>query len=97
MCQICTTWKYISAASACRCRHLHVLRREQRTPAIASVGEHAARKREEDDRQLLQERIEAEEERRVGQRQHQPVLRHDLHPGADARGAGAEPLDTKSR
>ena len=36
----------------------------QRAPAIVAVGEHAADEREQDDRQLLQEGVEAEEERR---------------------------------
>ena len=72
--------------------HLHVLRGDQRPTAIAPVGEHAADEREEDDRELLQERVEAEVERRVRKRQHEPVLRDDLHPRADARRAGAEPL-----
>jgi len=87
----------MSAGEHARRRHLHALRRDQRPAAIVAVREHAADEREQDDRQLLQKRVEAEEERRVGQRQHQPVLRDDLHPGADARGAGAEPLDAKNR
>ena len=37
---------------------------EQRPPAIVAIGEDAADEREQDDRQLLQERVEAEEERR---------------------------------
>ena len=52
-----------------------------------------ADEREQDDRQLLQERVETEVEgRRVGQRDDEPVLGDDLHPRADARGAGANPL-----
>jgi hypothetical protein len=75
--------------------HLHDLRRDERAPAIVAVGEDAADERKQDDRQLLQERIEPEEERRVRQRNDEPVLRDDLHPRADARGAGANPLDTE--
>ena len=37
---------------------------EQRPPAVVAVGEHAADEREQHDRQLLQERVEPEEERR---------------------------------
>ena len=76
--------------------HLDALRDDQGPPAIVAVGEHAADEREQDDRQLLQERVEPEEERRrIGQRNDQPVLRDDLHPRADARRAGAEPLDAE--
>jgi len=42
-----------------------------------------------------QERIEAEKERGIGQREDQPVLRDDLHPRADRRTAGADPLDAE--
>ena len=52
-----------SSASVARRRHLDVLRRQQRPPAIVAIGEHAADEREQDDRQLLQERVEAEVER----------------------------------
>ncbi len=75
--------------------HLDVLRRHQRLAAVVAIGEHAADEREEDDRQLLQERVEAEVERRIGQREDQPVLRDDLHPRADGRTAGADPLDAE--
>ena len=43
--------------------HLDVLRGEQRPPPVVPIGEHAADEREEHDRQLLQERVEAEEKR----------------------------------
>jgi hypothetical protein len=68
-------------------RHLQVLRRHEGAPPVVAIGEDAADQREQDDRQLLQERVEAQEERRIRQRDDQPVLRHDLHPRADARGA----------
>jgi len=42
--------------------------------------------------QLLQEGVETQVERRLRQREDEPVLRDDLHPRADARGAGAKPL-----
>ena len=76
-----------------RGRHLDVLRREQRLAPVVAIGEHAADEREEDDRELLQERVEAQVKRRSGQRQHEPVLRDDLHPGADRRAARPNPLD----
>ena len=75
--------------------HLDVLRGQERPAAITPVGEHTADEREEHDRQLLQERVEAEEKRGVCQREDEPVLRNDLHPGPDARGAGPEPLDAE--
>jgi hypothetical protein len=78
--------------------HLDVLRGQERAAAIVAIGEDAADQREEDDRQLLEEGVQPEEERTIGvgrQRHHQPVLRDDLHPGADARRAGANPLDAK--
>ncbi len=73
-------------------RHLQVLRCHEGPPPVVAIGEDAANQREQDDRQLLQEGVEAEEEGRIGQRDDEPVLRDDLHPRADARGAGAEPL-----
>ena len=66
-------------------------------PAIVAVGDDAADQREQQDRQLAHERVEAEEERRrgAGERDDQPRLRHLLHPRADARGQGAEPQQTE--
>jgi hypothetical protein len=62
-----------------------------------AIGDNPADEREEHDRQLLQECVEAQKKRRGGQRQreHQPVFGQALHPGADARGAGAEPEDAE--
>ena len=51
----------------------------------------AADQREEQDRQLAEEVVEPEVERRVGEVEDQPALRDLLHPGADRRGEGAEP------
>ncbi len=78
-----------------RREHLDVLRRQQRLAPVVAIGEHAADEREQDDRELLQERVEAEVERGIGQREDQPVLRDDLHPRADRRAAGADPLDAE--
>jgi hypothetical protein len=60
-----------------------------------AIGEYASDEREHDDRELLQERIEAEKERGIGQREDQPVLCDDLHPRADRRAAGADPLNAE--
>ena len=75
-----------------RRRHLDVLRGQERLASIAAVGQHAADEHEEHERQALEEPIEAKVERRTGERLDHPVLRGDLHPRADARAAGAEPL-----
>src|SRR5215831_15202079 len=48
-------------------RHLDVLRHHQRLAFVVAIGEDAADEREQDDRQLLQERVEAQVEGRVRQ------------------------------
>ena len=78
-----------------RRHHLDVLRRHQRLSSIAAVGQHAADEHEEHERQALEESVEAEEKGRSGQRLNHPVLRRHLRPRADARCAGAKPLDAK--
>ena len=95
MCQTWTLPKYTSAASDGGGGQLHPLRRHQREPPIVPIGDDPADEREQHDRQLLQKRVETEVERRRGQRQHQPVFGQALHPGADAREAGAEPEDAE--
>jgi hypothetical protein len=60
-----------------------------------TVGDDPADQREEHDRQLLQECIEPEKERRSRQGEHQPVFRQALHPCANARDAGAQPENAK--
>jgi hypothetical protein len=59
---------------------------------IAKRAAYAGDEREEHDRKLLQECIEAQEEGRSRQRQDHPVLRTELRPGADAGTAGTKPL-----
>ena len=54
-----------SAASVKAVGHLHVLRAEQQLPAIVAIGDDAADEREEQDRQLAEEIVEAEVERRT--------------------------------
>ena len=73
--------------------HLNALRREQQPPPVVAIGDDAADQREQQDGQLAEKRIEAQEERRrgAGDREHQPALRDLLHPGADGRGEGPEP------
>ena len=44
--------------------HLDALRHEQQLPAVVPIGHDAADQREEQDGQLAEERVEAEEERR---------------------------------
>ena len=78
-------------------RHLHVLRPEQQLPAIVAVGDDAADEREEQDRQLAEEVVEPEVERRFRQLEDQPALRDLLHPRADGRREGAEPEHPRNR
>src|ERR1035438_6560412 len=47
------------------------------------------------DETLPQEAFQAQHERRLGDRKDQPALRHDLHPRADRRSAGAKPKQAK--
>ena len=74
-----------------RRRHLDELRAEQHVAAIVAIGDDAADQREQQDRQLAEEVVEAEIERRVGQLEDEPRLGDLLHPVADGRGEGAEP------
>ena len=71
--------------------HLDELRADEQPLPIVAVGDDAAEEREEEDRQLSQEVVEPEIERRLGEVEHEPALRDFLHPGADGRGEGAEP------
>ena len=91
MCQTFTTFNANSSVSRKAQRHLHVLRPEQHAAAVDAVGDDAADQREQYDGDLAQETVEAQQKRRAGDGKHQPALRHDLHPGADRRSAGAEP------
>ena len=74
-----------------RRRHLHVLRDEEQLPAVVAIGDDAADHREEEDRQLAEEVVEPEVERRFREVENEPALRDLLHPGADGRGESAEP------
>ena len=44
--------------------HLDVLRHQQQLPPVATIGDHAADQRQEEDRHFAEKRIEAEVERR---------------------------------
>ena len=68
---------------------------EQQVAAIVAVGDDAADQRQQQDRQLAEEVVEAEVERRFGELEDEPALRDLLHPGADRRGEGAEPQDAE--
>jgi len=69
------------------------LRPEQQTTAVVPIGNHAAGEREQQDRQLTEKIVEPEEERRLGEVEHQPALRDLLHPRPDRRRERAEPED----
>ena len=75
--------------------HLDPLRHQQQPAPVAAVGHDAADQREQHDRQLAEEGVEPQEERRFGERQNEPGLGDALHPGADAGGEGAEPQDAE--
>ena len=74
-----------------RTRHLYVLRGEQDFPALDAVGHHAADQREQEDGNAAEKLVEREQEGGMAQAIDEPALGHDLHPGADARGAGTDP------
>src|ERR1039457_2832554 len=59
--------------------------------ACHAISHHAADQREQKDGNAAEKLIEREQERGVAEPVNQPALRDDLHPGADAGGAGANP------
>ena len=95
MCSTRTRAEEDQAGQGERRRHLDELRAEQHVPAVVAIGDDAADQREQHDRQLAEEIVEPEVERRVGQLEDQPGLRDLLHPVADGRGEGAEPQDAE--
>ena len=74
-----------------RACHLHVLRGEQNFPALDPVGHHAADQRKQKDGNAAEKLVQREQEGGMAQAIDKPALRHDLHPGANAGGAGADP------
>src|SRR5262252_4111661 len=75
----------------CCARHLDVLRDEENLPALDPVSHHAANQRKHENRDAAEELVEPEQERGMTQTIDEPALRYDLHPGANARGAGTDP------
>ena len=59
---------------------LHELRADEQPATVVPIGDHAADQRQQQDRQLADEGVQAEPERRSADRQDQPVLRDLLHP-----------------
>ena len=59
---------------------LHELRADEQPAPVVPIRDHAADQRQQQDRQLADEGVEAEPERRSADRQDQPVLRDLLHP-----------------
>ena len=78
-----------------RAAHLHVLGDEQDPVPLDPVGHHAADQREEEDGNAAEKLVERQQEGGMAQAIDEPALRHDLHPGADAGRAGAEPHQTE--
>jgi hypothetical protein len=71
--------------------HLHVLRAEQDTAAVHTIGQDPAEEGKHEKRRVAQKCVEAQQEGRSRHREDQPVLRHLLHPRPDTRGEGAHP------
>jgi hypothetical protein len=69
----------------------HSALEEQHQPALVHpVGHHAAVEGEQQDRQRAERRHQPDGERRIGELEHQPSLRHHLHPGSAERDELAE-------
>src|SRR5215471_3006072 len=71
--------------------HVYDSGREQNLPALDPVSHHAANQRKHENRDAAEELVEPEQERGMTQTIDEPALRYDLHPGANARGAGTDP------
>ncbi len=65
--------------------------------AVESIGHHAPHQGAGQDRYPLEHGVEAEKGRRVGQLEHQPARRDNLHPGADVGGELADPEQPEGR
>ena len=75
--------------------HLNVLRYQENSPALDAIGDHAANQRKQKNGNAAQKLIESQQKRRMAQTIDQPALGHDLHPGTDAGGTGANPHQPK--
>ena len=80
-----------------RAGHLDGLRRDQEAPPVRAVGGDSGQRREKKRRNRSRESHEPENESGVGQTQHEPALRHDLHPGPDVREKEADPVAAERR
>jgi hypothetical protein len=69
-----------------RQQHHDGLRDEEQAALVDAVCDHSAEEGYEEERNLPGEADDAEPERGVGERDHQPALGDILHPGADVRG-----------
>src|SRR5882762_7409847 len=76
-------------------RHLHVLRDQQDAPPLHAIRYHSANQREQEDWDAAKKLIQGKIEGRVADAINEPALGHDLHPGADAGGASANPHKAK--
>src|SRR5262249_10817314 len=75
--------------------HLDELGAQEDPPAVEPVGKYAAEEREQEERRVAQERVEAQPEGRARHREDQPVLGDLLHPGADRGREGPRPHEAK--
>ena len=91
MCQTCTRWKPTSSVSrnaqpiCTYCEPSSTWRRSMRSASTPPNSENRKIGRP------FEHLVERQQERGVGERVDQPALRDDLHPGADAGRARADP------
>ena len=78
----------VSRKAAPICTHWEI---EQHLAALDAVGNHAADQGKQKNGDTAEEGIEAEQEGRVGKLEDEPALGGNLHPRANAGGAGAYP------
>jgi hypothetical protein len=76
-------------------RHLDVLRGEQDTPSFHAVGDYAADKRKQKNRDATQKLVQRKQKRRMTEPIHKPALRDNLHPRSDARSTRANPHEAE--
>jgi hypothetical protein len=79
----------------CRTGHLDVLRTEQNVTPLDPIGNNASNQGKKEDGDSAEKLVESEVEGRVTELVNQPALRHNLHPRADAGGAGTDPHETE--
>jgi len=64
-------------------QHQERLRREDQAATIYTIDNHPREEPHQHHRHKGRKRNDAQHHRRIGQLQHQPCLRHQLHPGAN--------------